>query len=131
MNYPSLEDFLLAAEAILGVPAEKLARAAAIGLAESALAAPQASFGGEEFYPDPHQKAAVLCSRLIRNHPLPDGNKRAGLVLMLDFLDRNGIEWRPPEGGQKELADVIWRLASGDLSEADFTDWLGAHVGEA
>ncbi len=50
---------------------------------------------------------------------------------MLDFPDRNGIEWRPPEGGQKELADVIWRLASGDLSEADFMDWLGAPVGEA
>src|SRR5438093_10892027 len=47
---------------------------------------PQASFGGEEFYAGIATKAAVLCSRLVRNHPLPDGNKRAGYLAMREFL---------------------------------------------
>jgi death on curing protein len=85
-----LEDYLLAAEAILDRPAEELKYVVKIGLAESALAAPFASFGGIDFYPDSHQKAAVLCSRVARNHALPDGNKRVALYLLLDFLLRNG-----------------------------------------
>src|SRR5438093_6708012 len=30
-------------------------------------------------------KAAVLCVRLARNHPLPDGNKRLAYLAMLDW----------------------------------------------
>ena len=38
-------------------------------LADSALHAPSASFGDEEFYPDFCDKAAVLLVRLVKNHP--------------------------------------------------------------
>ena len=68
-EYLDLADFLLIAEAVTGVPAETLARVARLELAESALAAPQASFGGVEFYPDIVDQAAVLCARLAWNHP--------------------------------------------------------------
>jgi death on curing protein len=77
-RYLDLVDFLLIAEAVLDIPAEDLARARRLELAESALHAPAAEFGGVEFYPDPARKAAVLASRLIGDHPLPDGNKRVG-----------------------------------------------------
>ena len=46
-------------------------------LADSALRAGEAEFGGTEFYPGLAEKAAVLVCRLAWNHPLPDGNKRA------------------------------------------------------
>ncbi len=46
--YLDLADSLLIAEAVLGVPAELVADYDRIGLADSALAAPQASFGGIE-----------------------------------------------------------------------------------
>jgi death on curing protein len=59
-----------------GYPAEELARYANLGLVDSALHAPSAGTGDTDFYPDLSTKAAVLCSRLVRNHPLPDGNKR-------------------------------------------------------
>jgi death on curing protein len=36
-----------------------------------------AGWGEEELYPDFVDKAAVLVVRLAKNHPLPDGNKRA------------------------------------------------------
>jgi death-on-curing protein len=74
-SYLDLADYLLIAEAVLCVPAETIARWPGIGLAESALHAPSAGFGGVEFYPELIDKAAVLGVRLARNHPLPDGNK--------------------------------------------------------
>jgi hypothetical protein len=55
----------------LDLSAEDLARAARVDMAESALHAPAAEFGGMEFYADLASKAAVLASRIIRNHPLP------------------------------------------------------------
>ena len=44
-----------------------------LGLAESALHAPAATFGAVEFYPDLITKARVLVVHLTKNHPLPDG----------------------------------------------------------
>ncbi|MGH9042793.1 MAG: hypothetical protein ACRDZ3_21480 [Acidimicrobiia bacterium] len=57
--YLDLVDYLLIAEAVTGIEAGVLAKAARLELAESALAAPQAEFGGVEFYPDFVTKAAV------------------------------------------------------------------------
>jgi death on curing protein len=74
--YLELADYLLIAEQVLGLPAEAIAKFNRIGLAASALAAPQAGFGGVEAYPDFATKASVLCWHLVKNHPLPDGNKR-------------------------------------------------------
>jgi hypothetical protein len=44
--YLELADYLLIAERMLGLPAEAIANFDRIGLAESALAATQAGFGG-------------------------------------------------------------------------------------
>ena len=49
-----------------------------LDLAESALHAPAATVGDAEFDPDLATKAAVLCARIVKNHPLLDGNKRVG-----------------------------------------------------
>jgi death-on-curing protein len=130
MEYPDLETFLLVAEAVLDRDVGTLLRATRISLAESALAAPQASHFGVEHYPDPATQAAVLCSRIVRNHPLPDGNKRVGLILMLLFLETNRFTWTAPEGGQNEIADMIERLAGKEprLGEAEFAKWVARHV---
>jgi prophage maintenance system killer protein len=53
-------------------------------------------FGRVEFYPDLIDKAAVVCARLARNHPLPDGNKRVAYLALLEFLARNEVDWAPP-----------------------------------
>ena len=71
---PDLEDYLATARVVLGLPYEQLRRLPGLALAESALAAPFAGFAGQEAYPALEQKAAVLLERLVRNHPLPDGN---------------------------------------------------------
>ena len=88
-----LTDYLLIAERVLGLPAEAIANFNRIGLAESALAAPQAGFGGVEAYPDFVTKAAVLCWHLVKNHPLPDGNKRCAFLATVEFVERNRRTW--------------------------------------
>lgn len=77
-----IEQFLLVAESVLGIDADRLARITKIPLAESALAAPFAGVADQQFYEHPVQQAAILASRIIRNHPLPDGNKRVAFILM-------------------------------------------------
>jgi death-on-curing protein len=71
-QYLDLADYLLIAEAVLGIPAETIARWPGVGLAESALHAPAMGFGGVEFYPDVIDKAAVLCVRPFREFTLRD-----------------------------------------------------------
>ncbi len=61
------------------------------GLLESAVAQPQASFGGELVHRGLVAMAAAYLFHIVRNHPFVDGNKRAGLLAALVFLDLNGI----------------------------------------
>ncbi len=126
MQRLSIEDLLLIAEAVLGAPGEGLARATRLGAAASALAAPFATQDGCDRYPALGDKAAVLVSRLVRNHPLPDGNKRVALIAMLELVERNQGVWKPPD--QDTLAAAIERLATRELSEAAFAAWICAHV---
>jgi death-on-curing protein len=128
MEKLTIEDLLLIAEAVLEVPAERLARAAQLGAAASALAAPFAAEGDRDRHSELADKAAILCSRLVRNHPLPDGNKRVALLAMLELVARNEGIWTPPLGGQDEIATTVERLAARELSEAAFTAWVRARV---
>jgi death on curing protein len=128
MEKLSIEDLLIIAEAVLDVSAERLARVVWLGAAASALAAPFAADGDCDRHPGLGDKAAILCSRLVRNHPLPDGNKRVALVAMLELVARNGGIWIPPHGGQDEIATTIERLAARELSEAAFAAWVRACV---
>ena len=59
---------------------------------EAALARPQATFGGEDLYPDVEAKAAALMHSLVMNHPFVDGNKRAGAAAAELFLNVNDVE---------------------------------------
>lgn len=123
-----LEDLLLVGEAVLGMRAEALAGATRLAVAQSALDAPFAAQGALDRYPGLGEKAGILCSRLVQNHPLPDGNKRVALIAMLELVARNGGAWRPPPGGQEEIAATIRRLAARELSEAQFVAWVRACV---
>ncbi|MCU1496241.1 MAG: filamentation induced by cAMP protein Fic [Acidimicrobiales bacterium] len=76
MRYLTLAEAILVAEAVTGLDTRTIARASRLELLDSALHAPQAGFGDEDFYPSLTEKAAVLAVRIALNHPLPDGNKR-------------------------------------------------------
>ena len=117
----SIEEFLVVAEAVLGIDADRLKTVTKIGSAESALAAPFATYGGHDLYEHPVKRAAVLASRINRNHPLPDGNKRVSLLLMDLYLRENGWELTCP---QTEVARAIEDLAARKNSEDYFHMWL-------
>ncbi|HEX4806942.1 MAG TPA: type II toxin-antitoxin system death-on-curing family toxin, partial [Conexibacter sp.] len=72
-------------------------------------------------------KAAVLCSRLLRNHPLPDGNKRVAYLCMIELIRRNGAEWAPSADAD-ERAATVERLAARELGERDFAAWVERQI---
>ncbi len=128
MRYLSLAEYLWLAEQVTGIEAAVLSKAARIDLADSALHAPSASFGGQEFYPDVIDKAAVLTCRLAWNHPLPDGNKRAAWAALVLFLDLNGIVWSPDPPDVDDAEQAMLAVAAHEVDESWFADWLRQRV---
>ena len=120
-----MAEYLWLAEQVTGTPAEVLWASGRIELADSALHAPMAGFGSEEFYPDIFDKAAVLCWRLARNHPLPDGNKRAALVM---FIDLNSGRWLPDPPDVDDAEQAMLAVAAGEIDEQEFAAWLRERV---
>ncbi|HZO05728.1 MAG TPA: Fic family protein [Solirubrobacterales bacterium] len=123
-NKLNLADLLVIAEAVLDERAEDLLRSILVGSAESALAAPFASFDGVDFYDDPAERAAICCSRIIRNHPFPDGNKRVAYECMREMLERDGLPWPRPSEDAQEIGDMVEGLAARDVSESEFVAWV-------
>ena len=71
-RYITLAEYFWLAGQVTSVEASVLIKASRVDMADSALHAPQAGFGDNDFYPDPIDKAAVLTCRLSWNRPLPD-----------------------------------------------------------
>ena len=127
VRYVELLDYLAIAAELTGLDPATLTRITKIELAESALHAPAAGFGDTEFYPDFVDKAAVLLVRLAKNHPLPDGNKRAAWVSLRLFVEINGWTWRTmPTVDEAEQA--VLAIASGTWSQDDMATWLQRHL---
>jgi death-on-curing protein len=128
MRYLSLAEYLWLAEQVTGIEAPVLSKAARIDLADSALHAPSARFGEQDFYPDVIDKAAVLTCRLAWNHPLPDGNKRAAWAALVLFLDLNGIVWSPDPPDVDEAEQAMLAVAAHEVDESWVADWLRQRV---
>jgi death-on-curing protein len=94
-----------------------------VGLLSSALARPrnQRAYGTSSTLFD---LAAGYGAAIVKNHPFIDGNKRVGLMVMYVFLDINGYQLDAPE---VEAADVMLRLAAGELEEKRLSQWLKAN----
>ena len=86
------------------------------GLLASAVATPQASFGGEFLHRDLFAMAAAYAFHLCKNHPFVDGNKRTAFYATLVFLERNGVA-APDEAGGERLADALIAIAEDRLGK--------------
>jgi len=73
------------------------------GLLHSAVAAPQATFGGQSPYTDLTEVAAAYLFYLCTNHPFVDGNKRAAMTSAIVFLRLNDVATTPDSGEWEEL----------------------------
>ena len=122
VQYLDLADFLVLAGAALDLAPEAVFDVADLGLAESALHAPAATFAGVEFYPDLVTKARVLVVHLAKNHALPDGNKRAAYLAMIEFLARNGRQFRATD--VDATVDMMVKIAGSEVDPAEIEDWI-------
>ncbi|HKI18997.1 MAG TPA: Fic family protein, partial [Isosphaeraceae bacterium] len=82
------------------------------------------AFGGQDFYPDLIDKAAVLACHMAWNHPLPDGNKRASWACLVTFLDLNGVIWNPDPPDVDEAEEAVLAVAAHEVDEVWFASWL-------
>jgi death-on-curing protein len=85
------------------------------GLLESAVAQPQASFGGEFVHDGLFAMAAAYLFHIVSNHLFVDGNKRAGTLAAVVFLDVNGITINHPS---EALYELTMGMAEGRLQKA-------------
>lgn len=127
-RYLSLAEFWYLAEHVTGIDAATLIHASRVDLADSALHAPQAGFDDTDFYPDLHDKTAVLACRIAWNHPLPDGNKRAAWACLVMFIELNNGSWNDEEPDTNAAVDAMLAVAARDVDEAWLAEWLRERV---
>ena len=86
-----------------------------MGLLQSALAQPEASFAGEWLHQGVYEMAAAYAYHLCQHHPFVDGNKRTAVACALVFLELNDVGLTDPAG---DLKDAMLKAASGKMSNA-------------
>lgn len=95
-----------------------------IGLVESAVFRPQATFDGVDLYEDVLTKAAALLQSLLKNHPFVDGNKRTALTSAGIFLEMNGYML---ENYHEEEVEFAVSVDNKHLSIEEIGEWLNKH----
>jgi len=87
-----------------------------VGLLHSAIAMPQASFGGEFPHKDLFEMAAAYLYHIVQNHPFVDGNKRTAAASAIIFLVMNGVEIEADEEG---LVALTLAVARGEVRKSE------------
>jgi len=95
-----------------------------IGLLESAIAQPEASFGGQYLHADIFEMAAAYIYHLVMNHPFVDGNKRVGLETALIFLEINNENFKASD---EELVDLVLKTTAGQVGKREIADFFRSH----
>ena len=95
-----------------------------MALLDSALESAFLTFDGEELYPTKEEKAARLAFALIANHAFVDGNKRIGVLVLLTFLEVNGIRLNVDND---DVARMGLAVAAGTMKYGDLLTWIRAH----
>ncbi len=87
-----------------------------MGLLQSAVAAPRATFGGQFLNQDLFEMAAAYLFHIVQNHPFIDGNKRSGAMAAFVFLRINGIKLDAPED---EFEETVLEIARTEADKQD------------
>jgi death on curing protein len=97
------------------------------GLLDSALGRPLnlLAYADPAVPPDFAALSASYTVGLAKNHPFVDGNKRAAFLATGLFLYLNGYRL---QASQADATLTMLAVATGDISEEEFTAWLRAHA---
>ena len=93
-----------------------------LALLESAIAQPEATYGGAWLHRDLYAMAAAYAYHICQNHPFYDGNKRVSLVCALMFLRFNRVVNIPDPS--RQLKDAMLQIASSKQSKQEFAELL-------
>lgn len=95
-----------------------------IGLLESAIAQPEACFGGQFLHADVFEMAAAYLYHLVMNHPFVDGNKRVGLEAALIFLE---VDDQRLNASDEELVDIVLKTTMGQVGKPEIAEFFRTH----
>ena len=90
-------------------------------LLRSALDSPYVTFDGQDLYASIEEKGARLGYSLISNHAFVDGNKRIGVLIMLTFLEVNGVNLNLTDD---DVVFLAMSVAKGDYKCEDVLNWI-------
>ena len=96
------------------------------GLLESALAQPQATFGGQFLHPTINEQAAAYLYHIAMNHPFIDGNKRTAFAVTDTFLRVNACALNLTDD---EVYDLVMRVARGRMTKEELSREFESCIG--
>ncbi|MFI4859061.1 MAG: type II toxin-antitoxin system death-on-curing family toxin [Phycisphaerales bacterium JB063] len=96
-----------------------------VGLLESALAMPRATFSGQFVHEDLPAMAGAYLFHLAKNHAFVDGNKRVAFAVTLYFLDDHGYTL---DFNHDEAEQFVLRIAASELTKDQATALLREHL---
>lgn len=95
-----------------------------VNLLDSALQSAYATFDGKDLFPTKEEKAAKIGFALISNHAFVDGNKRIGMLIMLTFLEVNGVRL---EITDSDIVQMGLGIAGGTVCYEDLLSRILSH----
>ena len=95
-----------------------------LDLLDSALESAFQTFDGAELYPTKEEKGARIGYALISNHAFVDGNKRIGMLVMMTFLEVNGIHM---DCTNEDVVHAGLSVAAGTMDYEGLLAWVREH----
>ena len=97
------------------------------GLLESAIKTVQITFGGDYLHKDIYSQAAAYLFHICKNHPFVDGNKRAGAMSAVVFLELNGYHFNAPPD---VFANLVYRVAAEQFEKNEILEFFQKYTKE-
>lgn len=128
---PAEEPRFLSVDEVLGLHQRQIERYGGssglrdLGLLQSAVSLPAASFDGAWLHSSLEEMAAAYLFHLAQNHPFIDGNKRTAAIAMIVFLAINDLV---PTFTVDELVELTLRVATSTITKAEVAVAIAGHV---
>ena len=90
----------------------------------SAVALPEATYGGVYLHSDIFEMAAAYLYHICKNHPFVDGNKRIGMLAMMVFLELNSAGLTCSD---QDIIETGLKLAAGEMADKQLLEWILRH----
>lgn len=129
-----MEPIFLTIDEVLAIHRDQIARYGGAegvrdwGLLQSAIAMPDATFGGQFLHCDLCEMAAAYLFHVVQNHPFIDGNKRVGAVAAYVFLALNDVRLTVDND---TYADLVLTIARGAMPKSAVAEFFRASTTRA